>query len=137
MRHICLGAFCALLLGNYAITDGPLPPSKDGESPRQADGPLTFRAEGSNVLVYVESDRRHLAAVDINGKVLWHKDVTQELNTKSLRDRPARINYVGKPLDWMLKLIPGGGSAADYFGIALSTKEFGLINLRTGKYKTM
>jgi len=137
MRHIYFAGFTALLLASDAISDGQMPPSKGGEVRPQTEEPLAFRAEGSNILVYVESDRRHLAAVDINGKLLWHKDVTQEVRIKSLRDRPARVNHVGKPLDWMLKLIPGGGSAADYFGIALSTKEFGLINSRTGKYKAM
>jgi hypothetical protein len=49
------------------------------------DSQLTYKDPASAIMIYVESDRRHIAAIDSTGKILWHKNLVVETgNTPSI-----------------------------------------------------
>jgi hypothetical protein len=110
----------------------------DANKPAEASKPLTYKDAGTGILVYVESDRRHAAALDKDGKVLWHKDVVEAAKVRPLRpDRPAALVHVGKPLDWRLKVMKERKKEGDYVTVSFSDKSFGLPDLRSGEYTLM
>jgi RNA polymerase sigma-70 factor (ECF subfamily) len=102
--------------------------------------PLTYKDDKTGLLFVVESDRRHVAALDKNGKVLWHKDLIAAANLKGYKVgtkvyEPA-ITHLGPPLDWMLKTVKAQGKTGDFVEIAMG-KYFGVFNQRTGEYTFM
>jgi len=65
------------------------------------DKPLAFLVEEMNVIVYVESDGRHISAIDTSGKILWTKDPVIDEGLKEYRVKEPKIVRLGKPLEWM------------------------------------
>src|SRR5215216_5886864 len=99
-RAFIFSAGLGLLAGRAALGDPAAP--KAGPA---AETPLTFKAKGAGVLVYVESDRQRVTGLDADGKVLWHKDVTAAVTLKTRGDRPARVIWLGAAQDWMVKVM--------------------------------
>jgi hypothetical protein len=110
--------------------------AKDDKAP-SGEKPLSFKDEASGVLLYVETDRKHVAAIDKDGKILWHKEITQVVTLKSRGDKEAAVIFVGKPTDWSLKVMKERGKAGTYIGVGFNTKEFGVIDQQTGEYTSM
>ena len=44
---------------------------------------LIYRDAATNLMIYVESDGRHVAAINADGKVLWNRDPYVDANLKS------------------------------------------------------
>ena len=102
-----------------------------GDISASADGPLTIRVGDPRILICVESDRQHVTAFDSTGKLLWHRDLRQLVQFPERGKQPIRALFLGKPDDWMIKAAHSRNVAA----IGLSTKEFGLLDARTGEYR--
>lgn len=144
MRQICvitsvcmaLVVFCAFA-PNFGDARQELPPKDNPEKVPPKEKPLTYRAEKSGILFYVESDRQHMAAIDKDGKVLWHKNIIDQVRGKERLGWPARIVVIDKPHDGMLEVMKHRGKDGDYVGIALSTKEFGVLNQSSGVFTSL
>jgi hypothetical protein len=57
--------------------------------------PLTFKDDKTAIIFYVESDGRHVAAIDRDGKVLWHRDPFEEHGLKPYRKARPVIAKIG------------------------------------------
>ena len=131
MRAIIFSCVGTLLAGFFAGSFC----APDQQKPRN-ESPLTYRDEKTGIIFYVESDRRHVAAIDKDGKLLWAK-IPEEMVTEVLADRPLRITYIGKLNDWMLQATKDQGRKSNYVAISLSNKEFGTVDQTNGVYRRM
>jgi len=141
-RHMPAFYFC----GFFGICAAALAPreaspqspqdDKGGKSP-PIEKPLTYRVEKSNVVFYVEGNRQYLAAIDKEGKVLWHRSVVDQLRSKEWLGKPVRITFVGKAHDWMFEVMKERGKKGEYIGIAFSNREGGVIDQSDGSYTSM
>lgn len=81
-------------------------PGFPDEPPDMAPGhlgkPMSYKDSLTGTIFYVESDGRHLAAIDPNGKLLWVEDPFADLNLCSYRNLRPTIVYVGPPHGGML-----------------------------------
>jgi hypothetical protein len=71
------------------------------------DPPSSYRDTKSGIIFYVESDGRHLAAMDANGKVLWVRNPFVDSNMCPYRSAHPFIVWIGPP---------GGGFGQHYLG---------------------
>jgi hypothetical protein len=87
---------------------------------------------------YFESDGQYVAAIDKDGKVLWHKNPAEEAGLKGFTkgDKVVRpvIIYACPPLDWMLRAMKDRGKTGEYLTVTFSTKAFGLLDKQTGGF---
>jgi hypothetical protein len=108
-------------------------PPASGQS--EANAPLTYRDAGSGITIFVETDRRHVAAIDPAGKILWHHVV--ESDFKFVRpDRKSLISSLGKPREKDVAYMKSLGKPGDYIGVQMiaSGGEWGLLNVQSGEY---
>ena len=124
----------------YTLTSGEVhEQSRPQANPEKASGkklPLTYWAAKSGVVFYVESDHQHVAAIDNKGKVLWHKNVVDQLPFKEL-SRPVHVVCIGKAQDWMLQVQKEWGKSGEYVGIDFSTRDFGILDQSSGVFTWM
>src|SRR5271170_836020 len=59
--------------------------------------PSTYRDPDSGIAFYVESDGRHLAAIDANGKLLWVRNPFLDRNLCPYRSAHPYISWIGPP----------------------------------------
>jgi hypothetical protein len=126
---------------------GPPPPSfrTDCSTPAPANVPLApaepgralvYRDKQTDVLLYVESDGRHLAAVSPKGELLWVRDPFVDQNLCPYRTSRPIIVYVG-PTSWS----GDETSIAKHFKInshvveiRFDSSQFGVVDLSNGKF---
>ena len=68
LRSITIAATALLVAG--AVKSAPPPPGWEHLSPE----PMTYKDPLTSVTFYVETDGRHIAAIDADGKLLWVRD---------------------------------------------------------------
>jgi hypothetical protein len=90
-------------------------------------------------VLYFESDGQHVAALDKDGQVLWHKNPAEELAASKSFKKGAKVMrpvivYAGPPHDWMLRVMKERGKEGQYVAITFSTKAFGLLDKQTGGF---
>lgn len=144
MRQMYMIASCCVafmiffaIAPSFGDTHQETPPKDNPEKTPPKEKPLTYRAEKSGILFYVESDRQHISAIDKDGKLLWHKNMIDQVRGKERLGWPARVTVIGKPHDWMVKAMRDRGKEGEYVAIDLSTKEFGVIEEKSGVYKAL
>jgi hypothetical protein len=102
---------------------------------------MAVKDESSGVLFYFESDGQHVAAVDTSGSLLWHTNPVVKRDMKGFSKDGKMlwpiIHHAGPPLEWMLRTMAEHGRRGDYLAISFTTKEFGLLDKRTGEYTSM
>ena len=100
--------------------------------------PMAYKDEKSGVLFHFERDGQHVSAVEPDGTVRWHVNPIDVARLKGREWEGKRvwpvIIYAGPPLEWQLKAASNLGKSGEYIGIAISTKEFGLIDVKTGEF---
>ena len=100
-------------------------------------GAQSYKDPESCIIFYVESDGRHLAAIDREGKILWHRDPFADaklpIYPKYHLTNNTRIVYVGKvPED-----------EREYFArkqrkmirINFISSQFGAVDIKTGQFE--
>ncbi len=98
-------------------------------SPRAFRGAQTFRDKESGVIFYVESDGRHVAAIDRDGKLLWNRDPFVEAKLEPYRfDRPVIVS-IGEPHAWMTK-----GRKGRFVLINFNSTQAGILSLENGDF---
>lgn len=66
--------FITLTANSWSDDPNSLTYLNDGKSP----SPLTYFDSVSKIVFYVESDGRHVTAIDYKGHILWHRNVFKE-----------------------------------------------------------
>jgi hypothetical protein len=103
--------------------------------------PLSYRDTRTNILFYVESDGRHLAAIGPDGKLLWVRNPFEDGKLCPYRSP--------RPIIDSIKIIEHGiselsrqrnlhiNSNDEYVGIQFDSSQFGLVDERTGYFTFM
>jgi hypothetical protein len=92
-------------------------------------GAQTYRDKESGIIFYVESDGRHVAAIDRDGKLLWNRDPFVEAKLKPYRfDRPVIVS-IGAPLPWMTKDRTG-----QFVLINFNSTQAGILSVQKGDF---
>src|SRR6516165_3381611 len=66
-------------------------------------GPTAYVDKKLGVVIYAESDGKHLSAIDLEGRVLWTRSPFSDAHLKPYRVAEPRIVHVYAPLPWMLE----------------------------------
>lgn len=114
----------------------PSQPAGEGK-PEDAEAPkvVTYKDPATGILLYVENDGRHVAAIDPEGKILWHRDVTADVDKARARGGPVAVHALGAPGENTLKVMKESGKKGDYAAVLfLNAKDGGVLDLRTGAY---
>jgi len=101
------------------------------DAPRQFSGPLTYKDPKSGIVFYVESDGRHVSAINSEGRILWCKDPFAEAKLEFYRTKEPKIVYIGALNEWMIKAFMGKG---EFIAITFNSSQFGVLNVATGEF---
>jgi hypothetical protein len=116
--------------------------------------PFTYRDTESGVTFYVESDGRHVMAVDSDGKLLWVRNPFVESNMCPYRSahpfivalttaQPASLDTdvqagIRKEIDRQLNQMSGERTHPQegdrFISLTFNSSNFGWVNIRTGDY---
>jgi len=93
-------------------------------------GPQAYKDPKSGMLLLVESDGRHLAAISPAGKLLWDRDPFKDV--PSYRFENPQVVYLG-PATRSAHRIEGGPDK--FVAIALANSQFGLLRMSDGDFE--
>jgi hypothetical protein len=98
-------------------------------APRPFRGAQAYKDKASGIIFYVESDGRHIAAIDRDGKLLWNRDPFVEAKLEPYRfERPVIVS-IGEPHSWMTKGRPGR-----YVLINFNSTQAGILSFEKGDF---
>ena len=95
-------------------------------------GPLAYKDRATGIIFYVESDGRHVTALDTDGKILWHRDPFADGKLEFYRTKTPRIVYIGKTNEVGEKCAAAKGQKV--IGIAFNCSQFGDLDIKTGNF---
>jgi hypothetical protein len=98
----------------------------------QFRGAQTYKDAESGIIFYVESDGRHLAAIDRDGKILWHRDPFADAKLEYYRTKTPQIVYVGKPREKAQEY--WAGKQKKVISIGFNSSQFGEVDINTGEF---
>jgi hypothetical protein len=115
--------------------------------------PQTYRDPESGIVFYVESDGRHLAAIDGNGKLLWVRNPFVDNNMCPYRSAHPYISKIGPAAtpqfsdEAIVKELNGQRSrtapayrrkelrpGSRFINIDFNSSQFGYVNVETGDF---
>jgi hypothetical protein len=89
----------------------------------------------ARILFYVESDGRHVTAINPDGKILWSREPFGDAHLEFYRTKTPRIVYIQRIDDahnWMLK-----GKSGKYIGTRFNSSQSGILDVKTGDFTFM
>lgn len=129
--------------------------------------PFTYRDPGTGITISVESDGRHLAAIDPRGKLLWVRDPFVDNDMCPYRSAHPYIYWVGQPEAdsegqqggtfgpaddakmnaWLVKElrremayrrnVKQPGDDARFVGLSFDSSQYGFVNIANGDFFEM
>jgi hypothetical protein len=129
--------------------------------------PFTYRDRGTGIVIHVESDGRHLAAIDPRGKLLWVRNPFVDNHMCPYRSSHPYIDWIGPPEAdsegqhrgtfgpaddakmnaWLVKELrkemsyrphlKRPGDDARFIGLSFDSSQFGYVNLANGDFYEM
>jgi hypothetical protein len=99
--------------------------------------PMSFEDAHTSILFYVESDGRHLAAIDREGRLLWVRDPFQDRNFCPYRTPRPVISHLATALSSQhLNAIKnwGGDVSHEIISIQFDSSPYGVIDQITGDF---
>jgi hypothetical protein len=107
---------------NWIVNGGPVPISL----------PFTFNDTNSGISFRVESDGRHITAIDAGGKTLWHRDPFADAHLEFYRTKAPKIIYIGKANKRSEEYWAKAGKKV--IGITFNSSQFGELDIETGDF---
>jgi hypothetical protein len=101
---------------------------------REFRGPLVYKSPKSGVLFYIESDGRHISALDPLGKIIWTRDPVADTKMKPYRFAEPQIVWIGEPQEWMVESMARQGKKGEYVAITFNASQFGVVDTATGEF---
>ncbi len=103
--------------------------------------PVAFKDPRTQVTLYVESDGRHLAAIDEGGQLLWIRDPFQDAGLCPYRT-PRPVIYkleLAQFEEYQLGYVKALGFDMSHVAVSLyfDSSQFGLIDEKTGDFYYM
>jgi hypothetical protein len=107
------------------------------EEPKKGDprptNPLAFTDARTAILLYAESDGRHIAGIDRDGKILWHNPF-EDSGLEPIRTRRPVISYIGVAPDWMLRNMKSRGKKGPFIALSFNSTQSGVLELKSGDF---
>ncbi len=92
-------------------------------------GPQTYKDAESGTTFYVESDGRHVSAIDKEGKILWNRNPFVDGKLQPYRFKIPVIVFIGEPSKWQIEDRKGR-----YIAISFNSSQFGIIDMANGDF---
>ena len=96
--------------------------------------PLAFKDEKTGILLYAESDGRHVAGIDRDGKILWHRNPFEDAKLKPYRTRRPVISYIGETPAWMLRSMKSRGKSGPFVALSFNSTQSGVLDVKSGDF---
>jgi hypothetical protein len=118
------------------IGGAALSPTEGHMAPEPPFG-LAYEDPQTHVLLYVETDRRHVTAFDASGRILWAADPFADAKLEPYRTENPQIFKIGPPGEWNdeYPLGPYMRPGRRYVGIEYNSTQFGLVDEADGKFQ--
>ena len=99
-------------------------------------GPQTYKDPVSETTFHVESDGRHITAIDADGKILWRRDPFVDRKLEPYRSAKPVIVYIGRETDQRTidNLTKKGLGNGSYLKITFDSTQFGAVDIKTGDF---
>jgi len=94
-------------------------------------GPVAYVDKKLHLVVYAETDGKHLSAIDFEGRVLWTSSPFADAHLKPYRVSEPRIVHLYAPLPWMLE---GAKGKRAFVALEFESTQFGVVDLMSGKF---
>ena len=99
------------------------------ESNRIYRGPQALRDKESGTIFYVESDGRHVVAIDSDGKILWHRDPFAEAKLEQYRIAKPLISTIEYPTERIPPTMKGR-----FIQITFNSSQVGIMSFESGHF---
>jgi hypothetical protein len=101
--------------------------------------PLSYKDPGTSITFYVESDGRHLAAMDSQGKLLWVRNPWEDAHAfcpyRTPRPVVASLRVAElTELGWSNLKTIGGNPEHRFIAIKFDSSQFGVLDESTGDF---
>ena len=93
---------------------------------------LVYQDPATKIIIYVETDGRHVAAISTDGRLLWRKDPFVDAKMEPYRLARPTIAAIGPASS--VYVAP---ETAGQFAIHFTSSQMGLMSLATGQFKFM
>jgi hypothetical protein len=94
-------------------------------------GPQVYKDPTSGTLLYIETDGRHVAAISVQGKLLWNRDPFKDAHLPFYRTEKPQIVYVGPASKFHH---PVGEKPERLVEISFNNSQFGLMRISDGEF---
>ncbi len=124
-----MAALFALVL-SIALSSAAQEQGKNTESNEVQYGAQAYRDAHTGIIIYVESDARHVSAISPTGKLLWTRDPFKDAHLQLYRTKHPQIARIvrGPNVIW----IPG--KPHDFVSLVFNSSQFGLLRLSDGEF---
>ena len=126
-KIVLLAAVATVFGGSVIRADDP-----SGAKPL-SNKPLTFKDGETGIILYVESDGRHVAAIDRNGVILWHRNPFEEKGTKPYRKSRPVIARVAPATDGMVESMRAKGYKGPFVEVNFNSTQTFVLDQMTGE----
>ena len=95
-------------------------------------GPQSYRDSATGTTFYVESDGLHVAAISMEGKILWVRDPFHDAKLSDYRTHKPQIVFIGKGSWWV-----NGVRRRDVPAISIefNSSQFGVMRMSDGEFQ--
>ena|SRR2546423_7515165 len=90
-------------------------------------GPQVYKDPTSGMLLYVETDGRHVAAISCAGKLLWNRDPFTDAHLPFYRTEKPQIVSIGPD--------PTGGEPGKFVALTFNSSQFGIMRTSDGEFR--
>jgi hypothetical protein len=97
-----------------------------------SSGPQVYKDPKTGILLYLETDGRHLAAISSDGKLLWSRDPFSDAHVPFYRFKAPKvvtIRAVPTTSD------PQDGEPDKFVSIFLANSQFGWLRISDGEFR--
>jgi hypothetical protein len=112
------------------------PPPTAADVPLPKIKPMAFKDAKTGIFVYFESDGLTAAAIDNDGKVLWHKNPAENSAVSGFKKEGKEVRPViiraASPGDSLIKDMKRHGNMGEFIWVSFSTGESATIDVKTG-----
>jgi hypothetical protein len=98
--------------------------------PEAQYGAQAYRDPHSGIILYVESDARHVSALSPAGKLLWTRDPFKDAHLEFYRTKHPQIASIGPGP----KAVWVKGKPRDFVYLNFNSSQFGLLRLSDGEF---
>jgi hypothetical protein len=95
-------------------------------------GAQAYKDRLSGTILYLESDGRHVAAISLEGKVLWNRDPFSDAHLEYYRTDKPQIIYIGPA---MANDYPKKWKRREIARIVFNNSQFGGLRISDGEFQ--